>query len=203
MESLVQSGVLPYFPLEHQTAIFEGKQLMHLTKVEEKRLLDPLDLPVQQAFSVVRSPVDRFVSAYAEFLGYLGLYNISLRQVEDYEVFKYLMKEQLFFSLQSTTGHSWQFAFRGLEEAPSNWWKPQHEYTDKTTKIWRYEDSLGAPFESWVREEVGVSNFKLTKEGGYSKSGFDNHSSKSAVPPAVLKNVERYYKKDVELFTKN
>lgn len=82
------------------------------------------------SFTVVRDPMDRFISAS-----------------------RALNPEHMWFV--DWTAEYLEDLFRRANGMA--WIKPQTEFISPQTKIWRYEDGLGENFCEWLREEVGVT----------------------------------------------
>lgn len=82
------------------------------------------------SFTVVRDPMDRFISAS-----------------------RVLNPEHMWFV--DWTVEYFEDLFRRANAI--QWIKPQTEFISPQTKIWRYEDGLGENFCEWLRDEVGVA----------------------------------------------
>ena len=78
-----------------------------------------------------------------------------------------------------------------------NWFRPQHEFLNGKTNVWKFEDGLGKPFRSWFYELTGDT--LADKEYSYygDESNELNPKRKEYILSESLKdNIRKYYEED-------
>ena len=130
-------------------------------------------------FSIVRNPVDRFISGSVYLKRLYG--NDSQELFED---------ENLFFSMIANIPMM-------DPSFSANWFRSQIDFMTDRTKIWKYEDGMGDNFVSWLSGIIGV-DLKFDEDIDYPKSR--DEGNKLDKTPKLIDNVKQLYRKDIEQF---
>ena len=125
-------------------------------------------------FTVVRNPITRFMSASWYFKRYGDFIQSDL---EDPEMFR-----DIFYGIPfAITRH---------------WYRPQVDFLNDQTKIWKFEYGLGQEFISWLSSIVGV-NLKLYENVDYYK--VSDEGNKLVRTQRLEDNIREVYRKDFEV----
>ena len=156
--------------------VLHGEEIAHWHKDLYEKHLNVKDIP---NFSIVRNPVDRFISGSIYLKRLYG--NDSQEQFED---------PHLFFSM---------IANIPLVDPSfsANWFRSQVDFMSENTKIWKYEDGMGENFVNWLGDLIGV-DLKFDEDIDYPKSKDDGN--KLDKTPQIIDNVKQLYRKDIEQF---
>ena len=156
--------------------VLHGEEIAHWHKDLYEEHLNVKDVP---NFSIVRNPVDRFISGSIYLKRLYG--NDSQEQFED---------SHLFFSM---------IANIPLVDPSfsANWFRSQIDFMTDRTKIWKYEDGMGDNFVSWLSGIIGV-DLKFDEDIQYPKSRDEGNKLKKT--PKLIDNVKQLYRKDIEQF---
>ena len=150
-----------------------GIEIAHFHKDYYEKYLDIEDIP---HVSIVRNPIDRFISASHFISRVFGEESQNL--VENEEGFRYVMKN---------------FPY---PESPG-WFRPQVRYITNQTHVWKFEDGLGEEFVSWLSGIVGVD---LEFHGDVEYPVASDEGNKLKKTPKLIHNLKILYKKDFEQF---
>ena len=153
-----------------------GAEIAHWHKDIYEEHLNVKDVP---NFSIVRNPVDRFISGSVYLKRLYG--NDSQELFED---------ENLFFSMIANIP-SMDPSFS------ANWFRSQIDFMTDRTKIWKYEDGMGDNFVNWLSGIIGV-DLKFDEDIEYPKSRDEGNKLKKT--PKLIDNVKQLYRKDIEQF---
>ena len=132
-------------------------------------------------FTVVRNPVDRFMSC-----------SIFLTRMYGDDIQEAMEDPMMFHSM--------------LENFPLtqavNWFRPQVDFLTDDTNIWKFEYGFGDDFREWLNEVVGF-DFTLTERKPDSSRSLeyldsDHTNNKLDKTPALVNNVKALYRKDIE-----
>jgi|TARA_R100001086_G_C11735867_1_gene231044 hypothetical protein len=110
----------------------KDKNIPHLNRLEYRDFLHYIDI---ETFTIVRDPVDRFLSM-------LKCYN----RINESKI-KKMFESQLAFN---------ETVDNLIIKDTGNWFLPQIHFIDLNTKIWKYEKGLKEDFQHWV-----LKNFNL------------------------------------------
>ena len=125
-----------------------GAEIAHWHKDIYEEHLNVKDVP---NFSIVRNPVDRFISGSVYLKRLYG--NDSQELFED---------ENLFFSMIANIPMM-------DPSFSANWFRSQIDFMTDRTKIWKYEDGMGENFVNWLGDLIGV-DLKFDEDIDYPKS---------------------------------
>ena len=156
--------------------VLHGEEIAHWHKDLYEEHLNVKDIP---NFSIVRNPVDRFISGSIYLKRLYG--NDSQEQFED---------PHLFISM---------IANIPLVDPSfsANWFRSQVDFMNDKTKIWKYEDGMGENFVNWLGDLIGV-DLKFDEDIDYPKS--KDEGNKLDKTPQIIDNVKQLYRKDIEQF---
>ena len=125
-------------------------------------------------FTIVRNPVDRFMSC-SIFL--TRMYGDDIQEVmEDPMMFGSMLQN---FPLTQAV----------------NWFRPQIDFLTDDTNIWKFEDGFGSDFDEWVSEILGVDY--TTKDVTYNELS-TNETKKLEKTDKLVNNIMSLYRKDYE-----
>ena len=125
-------------------------------------------------FTIVRNPVDRFMSC-SIFL--TRMYGDDIQEaMEDPMMFGSMLQN---FPLTQAV----------------NWFRPQIDFLTDDTNIWKFEDGFGSDFDEWVSEIVGVEY--TTKDVPYEKLAY-GEIKKLEKTDKLVNNIMSLYRKDYE-----
>ena len=125
-------------------------------------------------FTIVRNPITRFMSASWYFKRYGDFIQSDL---EDPEMFR-----DIFYGIPfAITRH---------------WYRPQVDFLNDQTKIWKFEYGLGQEFISWLSSIVGM-NLKLHENVDYFK--VSDEGNKLIRTQRLEDNIREVYRKDFEV----
>ena len=155
---------------------YKGVEQMHLHLKLLKELPEYISSP---KFTVVRNPVDRFISMMTADFSLHNHLNKKLI-VSDLKVFKIYLKDTPIYRAYFT-----------------NWFKPQYEFIGKDCKIWRYEDGFGKSFHDFLYKEFNIV-LKVKKQKIIAPTKFDNNKTLK-LKPEFIKEVKKFYRKDYTL----
>ena len=128
-------------------------------------------------FTVVRNPIDRFISC-SIFLS--ELYGDNIEE---------LLEDPMMFSSM-------------LQNFPStesvNWFRPQIDFISDKTHIWKFEDMFEDEFGDWLSGIVGLY-IKMRKDMPVEKLPTDE-SKKVKRSAKLIDNIKSLYRKDIEQF---
>ena len=125
-------------------------------------------------FTIVRNPVDRFISC-SIFL--TRMYGDDIQEaMEDPMMFGSMLQN---FPLTQAV----------------NWFRPQIDFLTDDTNIWKFEDGFGSDFDEWMSEILGVEY--TTKDVQYEKLAY-GETKKLEKTAKLVNNIMSLYRKDYE-----
>ena len=125
-------------------------------------------------FTIVRNPVDRFMSC-SIFL--TRMYGDDIQEaMEDPMMFGSMLQN---FPLTQAV----------------NWFRPQIDFLTDDTNIWKFEDGFGSDFDEWMSEILGVEY--TTKDVPYEKLAY-GETKKLEKTDKLVNNIMSLYRKDYE-----
>jgi len=174
-------------------ALVDGKMVYHLTYDSAKKYYLPR-FWTENSFTIVRNPIDRFISSLYIFLNLTKINSLNL--LEDIDYFFWVMNcKPLYVELEDQTNSAFKYYVDGILNTHSNWWVPQTDFISKNTKVWRYEDGFGNNYIEWLNDEVKLSVDSSNLHNiHYDKKIYDN--KKHTISDKIKANIFEYYKLD-------
>ena len=154
-------------------SVVHGAEVAHYHKEHYDKYLDVEGIP---HFSIVRNPIDRFIS---------GSMYIKRKYGDDIQE---LMEDEMYF-------------YSMLDNMPVeesvNWYRPMVDFMNEKTHIWKFEDGVGDDFVSWLSGIIGI-DLEFEHDVYYPKAK-DEHN-KLEKTPKLIHNLKQLYRKDIEAF---
>ena len=154
-------------------SIVNGFEIAHYHRDHYMKYLDTKDIP---HFSIVRNPIDRFISASIYIKRFCG--DKAQEGVEDKNSFLYVLKS---------------IPYR----QSINWYRPQIDFLRSDTHIWKFEDGFGEDFVSWLSGIVGI-DLEFTDDVEYAVA--PDEGNKLEKTPQLIDTLIHFYKQDIEQF---
>ena len=154
-------------------SIVNGFEVAHYHRDHYMKYLDVKDIP---HFSIVRNPIDRFISASIYIKRFCG--DKAQEGVEDKNSFLYVLK---------SIPHRQSL----------NWFRPQIDFLRSDTHIWKFEDGFGDDFVSWLSGIVGI-DLEFTDDVEYAVA--PDEGNKLEKTPQLIDTLIHFYKQDIEQF---
>ena len=154
-------------------SIVNGFEIAHYHRDHYLKYLDVKDIP---HFSIVRNPIDRFISASIYIKRFCG--DKAQEGVEDKNSFLYVLKS---------------IPYR----QSINWYRPQIDFLRSDTHIWKFEDGFGEDFVSWLSGIVGI-DLEFTDDVEYAVA--PDEGNKLEKTPQLIDTLIHFYKQDIEQF---
>ena len=154
-------------------SIVNGFEIAHYHRDHYMKYLDTKGIP---HFSIVRNPIDRFISASIYIKRFCG--DKAQQGVEDKNSFLYVLK---------SIPHRQSI----------NWYRPQIDFLRLDTHIWKFEDGFGEDFVSWLSGIVGI-DLEFTDEVEYAVA--PDEGNKLEKTPQLIDTLTHFYKQDIEQF---
>ena len=154
-------------------SIVNGFEVAHYHRDHYMKYLDTKDIP---HFSIVRNPIDRFISASIYIKRFCG--DKAQEGVEDKNSFLYVLKS---------------IPYR----QSINWYRPQIDFLRSDTHIWKFEDGFGEDFVSWLSGIVGI-DLEFTDDVEYAVA--PDEGNKLEKTPQLIDTLIHFYKQDIEQF---
>ena len=154
-------------------SIVNGFEVAHYHRDHYMKYLDVKDIP---HFSIVRNPIDRFISASIYIKRFCG--DKAQEGVEDKNSFLYVLK---------SIPHRQSI----------NWYRPQIDFLRSDTHIWKFEDGFGDDFVSWLSGIVGI-DLEFTDDVEYAVA--PDEGNKLEKTPQLIDTLIHFYKQDIEQF---
>lgn len=178
----------------HRSIYWKGKELLHLNLKEEKDLaaLCKRKLP-EKRFTVIRNPVDKFISFSAMYYSFIRLLGVGWKEMEDPNTFKEIMENVGFIGGKEGQVQEMFFGFRNME---NNSCLDQRKFIDDTVKVWKFENGLGKNFVEWLNDEMKLDVKSI--EVSYPMRSFDQHESEFS--DALLSTISNYFDDEMKYF---
>lgn len=147
----------------------DGIELAHFHKEYYQQYLDVKNIP---HVSIIRNPIDRFISA-----------SFFITHIYGNDIQKLMEDSMGFFSM--------------IENYPisesRNWFRNQVDFLSEDTHTWKFENGFGDNFSDWLSGVLEVevsmdSNLKYTQR---------NESNKLDRTPALIDNIRQLYRQDI------
>ena len=159
--------------IDRQYKSIDGVELAHFHREYYEKYLDVKDIP---HFSIVRNPIDRFISASIYIKRFCG--DKAQEGVEDKNSFLYVLK---------SIPHRQSI----------NWYRPQIDFLRSDTHVWKFEDGFGDDFVSWLSGIVGI-DLEFTDDVEYAVAS--DEGNKLEKTPQLIDTLIHFYKQDIEQF---
>jgi hypothetical protein len=146
-----------------------GIELAHFHREYYQQYLDVKNIP---HVSIIRNPIDRFISA-----------SFFITHIYGNDIQKLMEDSTGFFSM--------------IENYPisesRNWFRNQVDFLSEDTHTWKFENGFGNNFSDWLSGVLEVevsmdSNLKYTQR---------NESNKLDRTPALIDNIRQLYRQDI------
>ena len=168
-------------PDEHQKfdngfgimSVVNGAEVAHYHKEYYEKYLDVKDIP---HFSIIRNPIDRFISGSMYIK---RKYGDDIQEVMEDEMYFYSMLDNM-----------------PVQESV-NWYRPMVDFMNEKTHIWKFEDGFGDDFVSWLSGIIGI-DLEFEHDVYYPKA--QDESNKLEKTPKLIHNLKQLYRKDIEAF---
>ena len=154
-------------------SIVNGFEIAHYHRDYYMKYLDVKDIP---HFSIVRNPIDRFISASIYLKRFCGA-DVQ-KGVEDRRAFLHVLKS---------------IPYR----QSINWFRPQIDFLRSDTHVWKFEDGFGDDFVSWLSGIVGI-DLEFTDDVEYAVA--PDEGNKLEKTPQLIDTLTHFYKQDIEQF---
>ena len=154
-------------------SIVNGFEVAHYHRDHYMKYLDTKDIP---HFSIVRNPIDRFISASIYIKRFCG--DKAQHNVED---------KNSFLGVLKSIPHRQSL----------NWFRPQIDFLRSDTHVWKFEDGFGENFVSWLSGIVGI-DLEFTDDVEYAVA--PDEGNKLEKTPQLIDTLTHFYKQDIEQF---
>ena len=156
----------------------EGIEIAHFHKEYYEKYLDVKDIP---HVSIIRNPIDRFISA-----------SIWLTRCYGDDIQESMEDPMMFSSLLHN--------FPVPESL--NWYRSQVDFLSDKTHVWKYEEGVGTKFSRWISGIVGV-DIKMDQYLQYRtdpRMREESPDSRLKKTDALIDNLKVFYRKDFSKF---
>ena len=150
----------------------DGIEIAHFHNELYQKHFD--DLGSIPHFTIVRNPIDRFMSC-----------SIFLTRMYGEDIQEMMEDPMMFGSMLQNFP---------LTQAV-NWFRPQMDFITDDTNIWKFEDGFGSDFDEWLSDILGVE-YK-TKDVPYNELS-TNETKKLEKTAKLVNNITGLYRKDIE-----
>ena len=82
-----------------------------------------------------------------------------------------------------------------LDVETLSWWRPQLEFLNDDTYLWKFEDGLGDSFGKWMSEKLEVS-FEIDLSVSYSSNKYED--LKLDKSDKLVQNIRKFCSEDIE-----
>ncbi len=167
--------------VDRQYLSIEGIEVAHFHRDLYEKYLDVKDIP---HVSIIRNPIDRFISA-----------SIYLTRCYGDDIQECMEDPGMFSSML--------FNFPLSESV--NWYRPMVDFISEKTHLWRFEDGMGDEFSKWISDIVGV-DIKMDPNITYKtdpRMREESPTSRLKKTDALIKNLKIFYRKDFSRFYGN
>jgi len=157
-------------------SVVNGVEIAHYHREYYQEYLNVENIP---HFSIVRSPITRFISG-----------SLYLKRTYGQDI-QSIMEDPIMFSsmIQNLPfKESW------------NWYRPQVDFLTNKTHVWKFEDKIGDEFVFWLSGIIEL-DLKFDDNIVYPKSS--DEGNKLIKSPQLELNIRSAYKKDFEVLYKN
>ena len=161
---------------QESTYVFkEGHEVAHFHREMYKKYLDVEGIP---SFAIIRNPVDRFISSSM----FLKCFHKNF--LDGQSDLQKQMESDEFFDILDNIHH--------YNTEMINWFRPQVEFLDRDTNVWKLEWGLDTKFGEWIADILELPMFPIHKVS-YVKTEFIPEDDKLEPTPKLIDNIRKYY----------
>ena len=166
---------IDYFGIPHyQHSFIDDCEIAHFHRELYEKHCDIEGIP---QVAVIRNPINRFISASTYLFTYYG--KDIQEKMEDYEEFVSIIEN----------------FHNNLDVETLSWWRPQLEFLNDDTYLWKFEDGLGDSFGKWMSEKLEVS-FEIDLSVSYSSNKYED--LKLDKSDKLVQNIRKFCSEDIE-----
>ena len=166
---------IDYFGIPHyQHSFIDDCEIAHFHRELYEKHCDIEGIP---QIAVIRNPINRFISASTYLFTYYG--KEIQEKMEDYEEFVSIIEN----------------FHNNLDVETLSWWRPQLEFLNDDTHLWKFEDGLGDSFGKWMSEKLEVS-FEIDLSVSYSNNKYED--LKLDKSDKLVQNIRKFCSEDIE-----
>jgi len=157
----------------------------HVRGIEIPHLHYPLynfleGVPDSKKIAVVRNPYDRFISEIKTQYFVRSYPSTFFEMIKDKE---------------------WLFSFldfeRDVDSYVTNWFRPQHEFIEDDTLVYKFEDGLDENFVNFINANLNLGiEYSEGIEYDFTEQEYSAKNLNIDIDPIVRKHIEEYYKED-------
>lgn len=173
---------------------YKGVSITHLHYPLYNEISD--EIKKAEKFAIVRDPYDRFASS-------LGATCLRTENGYNWQMVCDDLKDKDYF-------FKFMDLMKNYSEYKNNCFRPQVEFVDKKTKIYKFEDGLGENFTKWFEENFSIKIRDKNTEGedliDPNSLTFEHEKKKLQIQddvkidPIIKEYVREFYAKDYETF---
>ncbi len=166
---------IDYFGIPHyQHSFIDDCEIAHFHRELYEKHCDIEGIP---QIAVIRNPINRFISASTYLFTYYG--KEIQEKMEDYDEFVSIIEN----------------FHNNLDVETLSWWRPQLEFLNDDTHLWKFEDGLGDSFGKWMSEKLEVS-FEIDLSVSYSNNKYED--LKLDKSDKLVQNIRKFCSEDIE-----
>ena len=166
---------IDYFGIPHyQHSFIDDCEIAHFHRELYENHCDIEGIP---QIAVIRNPINRFISASTYLFTYYG--KEIQEKMEDYDEFVSIIEN----------------FHNNLDVETLSWWRPQLEFLNDDTHLWKFEDGLGDSFGKWMSEKLEVS-FEIDLSVSYSNNKYED--LKLDKSDKLVQNIRKFCSEDIE-----
>lgn len=182
--------------MQSQKIFVDFQESMHM-KIDTAYAIDPR-VKNAMKFTVIRNPLDRFISACNSeliiFTMFGGMDNFV--KLEDYGYFISVFdKTKYWYRLKSQ-----HLVVNGLSNYPNNWFRKQVDFFDSSFFVWKFENGMSKNFREFLKKSGADVDINTDVEKKYRYSEYDIKIPNFSLPEKIEKNVLKYYEEDYEFW---
>tara|TARA_R110001599_G_scaffold204194_1_gene401433 strand:+ start:434 stop:1039 length:606 start_codon:yes stop_codon:yes gene_type:complete len=168
--------------VEHYSyaCFFKHKELPHLTHREYEEFLE---YKIFKKFTIVRDPVDRFISSVQANSHFKNITNEGF-----YSLFKNQDSVNCFINKEISNPLNF-----------GNWFNPQIDFIDFETKLWNYENKFENSFFEWMLKNFNFEIKNKTTEYPTSKEHDFKRKEQLYLNDTQKAFIKNYYYKDYKI----
>ena len=171
------------FGIKRMYESYKGIELGHFHREYYEKYLDCADIP---HVSVIRNPIDRFISASLYINRVYGQSAEGTYTEESTQQCQELMEDENYF---------WTMLENFPCDESKNWYRSQLDFLSDKTNIWRFEDGFKDEFVSWLSGIIGV-DLEFQEDLPYITQPDEGRKLKKT--PKLIHNLKKLYRKEIE-----
>ena len=166
---------IDYFGIPHyQHSFIDDCEIAHFHRELYEKHCDIEGIP---QIAVIRNPINRFISASTYLFTFYG--KEIQQKMEDYDEFVSIIEN----------------FYKNFDVEIMSWWRPQIEFLNDDTHIWKFEKGLDDDFGAWFSEKVGV-DFKIDPTVNYAQNDYEDF--KLDKTDKLIQNIKKFCSEDIE-----